>query len=222
MSNQFTCIECGETFSVPQAALDKYPGWTPRKCLGCRDSTRVAAGAETKPRKPAFQSRKIRLNSSCPTLAQVLERFHGGPKTGLFTDGSAQPNPGPGGWGTVYVKNDRVVIQRHGHEPDTTNNRMELIALIEGYKMVPKGIDTLVFTDSELCFNTLTKWAAGWKARGWRRKSGAIKNLELVQELYALYLTRPELKLQWTRGHAGSRWNEYADSLSTAWTRHEL
>ena len=64
---------------------------------------------------------------------EVLERFSGGPKSGVFTDGSAQPNPGPGGWDAVYVIDDEVQDQRYGHEPHNTNNRMELTALIQAY-----------------------------------------------------------------------------------------
>lgn len=156
------------------------------------------------------------------TLAEVRSRFSAGPQSGVFTDGSAQPNPGPGGWGVVWVENGVVKEQRHGHSPDTTNNRMELTALIEAYKLLPSGEAVDLFTDSELCVNTVNKWAAGWEKNGWRRKAGPIKNLELVQELYRLAKARPAVKLQWIKAHNGWLWNEYADSLSTAWTRDTL
>jgi ribonuclease HI len=67
--------------------------------------------------------------------------------------------------------------------------------------------------------NTITKWAAGWKENGWKRKSGPIKNLDLVQKLYELCRSRPELQLRWIKAHSGNRWNEYADSLATAYRR---
>ncbi len=156
------------------------------------------------------------------TLDHVLERYHRGPDSGVFTDGSAQPNPGPGGWGAVYVQNGEVIEQRYGHEPHTTNNRMELVALIEAYKMVPEGTVTTIYSDSDLAVKTINEWATGWKKRGWKRKSGPIKNLELVQELYALAEARPEITLKWIRAHDGSRWNEYADALATAYARDEL
>ncbi len=155
-------------------------------------------------------------------LADVLLRYDSGPDTGVFTDGSAHPNPGDGGWGAVYVVDGRVVDQAHGHEPGTTNNRMELTALIRGLDLVPEGTPATVYTDSRLCVDTITKWAASWEARGWKRKTGPIQNLDLVQALYAKSTARPELRLEWIAAHAGARWNEYADSLSTAYRRDEL
>lgn len=156
------------------------------------------------------------------TTQEVLERFSSGPDTGVFTDGGAQPNPGPGGWGVVYVRSGEVVEQRHGHDPDTTNNRMELTALIEAYKLLPETEEVTIYSDSDLCVKTINEWAAGWEKRGWKRKTGPIKNLELVQELYALAQAHPHVTLQWTKAHNGDRWNEYADSLATAWTRQEV
>jgi ribonuclease HI len=134
--------------------------------------------------------------------------------TGLFTDGSATPNPGPGGWGVVYVVDDEIIDELHGAEPWTTNNRMELLALIHAYRIASKTVPLDVWTDSQLCVNTVNLWARSWAARGWRRKDGEIKNLELVQELYALSLERPNLTLRWIKAHNGTRWNEYADRLA--------
>lgn len=156
------------------------------------------------------------------TLAQVLARFSAGPQTGVFTDGSARPNPGPGGWGVVYVQDGKIIHQDHGHEPDTTNNRMELTALIRGYEFLPNDAELEVFTDSELCVNTINTWAAGWEKNGWRRKSGPIANIELVKHLYQLQREHPRVKLKWIKAHNGWLWNEYADSLSTAWSRAQL
>ena len=218
MGNAFTCQTCGQQFTVPEAALKKYPGWTPRVCLKCKD----AAGGSKKPRKKRTSSKKSRTASANLTLAQVLERYEGGPADGLFTDGSSQPNPGPGGWGAVYVRDGEVVDQAYGHDPDTTNNRMELTALIEGAKLIPEGTQVTVYSDSNLCCQTLNQWAKGWEARGWKRKGGEIKNLELVQQAYAIYQARPELRVTWIQAHDGSRWNEYADALASAWARDEL
>jgi ribonuclease HI len=119
----------------------------------------------------------------------------------------------------VYVVAGEIVAEAEGHEPHTTNNRMELTALIAGYGLVPAGVATSVWTDSKLCVDTITKWAPGWARNGWRRKGGEIANLDLVQRLYALAQARPELELRWIKAHAGSRWNEYADSLATAYRR---
>jgi ribonuclease HI len=155
------------------------------------------------------------------SVAEVLERFTEGPATGIFTDGSSRPNPGPGGWGAVFVRDNQLIEQRHGHDPWTTNNKMELTALIAGLEMAPLDMPITVYTDSMLIVNTLTKWAKGWEARGWRRKEGEIANLELVQAAWALLQQRPNVRLEWIRAHDGSRWNEYADALSTAHLRSE-
>jgi ribonuclease HI len=149
----------------------------------------------------------------------VLKKHSAGPKTGVFTDGSCEGNPGPGGWGFVWVENDQILKQGQGEAPDTTNNRMELQALIEAYKTLPNDADVTVYSDSQLCVNTVNQWAAGWERRGWKRKGGPIKNLELVQELYALAGDHPHTKLTWIRAHDGSRWNEYADALASAHMR---
>ena len=153
------------------------------------------------------------------TVAEVLAKYSDGPSSGVFTDGSADPNPGPGGWGVVYVVDGEIVDEACGREPGTTNNRMELTALIEGYRLVPAGRAAVVWTDSQLCVNTVTKWAAGWERRGWRRKSGPIANLEQVKELYALSKSHPGVQLSWIKAHDGSRWNEYADALASAYQR---
>lgn len=153
---------------------------------------------------------------------EVLARFRNGPQTGVFTDGGAQPNPGPGGWGFVFVRDSKILQQGYGHAPDTTNNRMELTALIEAFKALPEDEEVTIYSDSDLCVKTINEWASAWEKRGWRRKTGPIKNLELVQELYALAQAHPKVRLQWIRAHNGDLWNEYADSLATAWMREAL
>ena len=149
------------------------------------------------------------------TPEEVLRRHTSGPKTGVFTDGSCDGNPGPGGWGFVWVEDDEVVVERHGDDPETTNNRMELRALIEAYRVLPRDAKITIHSDSQLCVKTINEWAAGWEKRGWKRKTGPIANLELVQELYRLAKEHPGVKLQWIRAHDGSKWNEYADALAT-------
>jgi ribonuclease HI len=137
----------------------------------------------------------------------------------VFTDGSADPNPGPGGWGAVYVRDDRIIDQASGHEPETTNNRMELRALIAGYDLVPEGETTTIYSDSRYCVQMINLWADGWARNNWRRKAGPVKNLDLVKELYRRAKARPELTLRWIKAHDGSRWNEYADALSVDYRR---
>jgi ribonuclease HI len=238
-----TCRACGVDFAVAAKVQQDYPGWTPTRCPDCYRSNGSHASSASGAGAGAAPSGNRRTSTSRPsarrasgrtasthgggiedhlTLAQVLERHHGGPMDGVFTDGSSIPNPGPGGWGAVYVCDGEVVEQAHGTDPDTTNNRMELLAIIRGIALVPLGTAATVHTDSKLAVDTLTTWAAGWERRGWTRKSGAIKNLELVQEAYALVQERPEISLAWVKAHAGNRWNEYADALATAWARDEL
>ena len=134
----------------------------------------------------------------------------------VYTDGSAVPNPGDGGWAAVWTRHGGVVEERSGRESGTTNNRMELRALIEALGMLPADATAEIVTDSELAVRTMTEWAPRWRRRGWRRKRGSIANLELVQELLSLYEAHPGCRLRWTRGHAGDRWNEYADRLANA------
>jgi len=150
---------------------------------------------------------------------EVLARYTSGPKEGVFTDGACVGNPGPGGWAYVWVESDRVRSEKHGSDPATTNNRMELRALIEAYRALPEDARITVHSDSELCVKTINEWAAGWEARGWRRKAGPIANLELVQTLWALAGRHPHVSLVWIRAHDGSRWNEYVDALANSFLR---
>ena len=114
------------------------------------------------------------------------------------------------------------VKELRGAEPVTTNNRMELTALIEGFKLLPEDAEVTLHTDSRLCVDTIETWAPGWERKGWRKKGGAIKNFELVKELLARRRAHSRCTLQWIPAHTGQRWNEYADSLATAWMRTEL
>lgn len=123
----------------------------------------------------------------------------------LWTDGSASPNPGPGGY--AVLENGQPVAL--GREAESTNIRMEGLAMIAAIKYAgEEGCE--IHSDSEFWINVLTKWAPGWCADGWKKKRGAIKNLDIVQELYELYKTYP-VKLVWVRGHVGTELNELAD-----------
>jgi ribonuclease HI len=163
-----------------------------------------------------------RADAELLTCDEVLARYAGGPTDGVFCDGSCEGNPGPGGWGMVRVENNQVVDQKFGTDPDTTNNRMELTALISAYRELPEDAVVTVYSDSQLCVNTVNEWAAGWERRGWRRAKGPIANLELVKELYRLAQRHPGATLTWIKAHAGSRWNEYADALASSYMRDTL
>ena len=153
------------------------------------------------------------------TTEQVLARFSAGPASGVFTDGSCYGNPGPGGWGVVRVRDGAVLAQRHGAHPSTTNNRMEFEAMIAGLEMIDPSEAEDVYSDSNLVVQTLNEWAAGWEQRGWKRRAGPVKNLDLVQRAWTLVQERPHVRIQWIRAHNGARWNEYADALATAYMR---
>ncbi len=215
----FICGTCSREFALPAAVLAKYPNWTPKQCMDCRDKPSLAGPA--KAAKPKSKGSSVTRTQDIST-AEVLARFDGGPVHGIFTDGSSRPNPGPGGWGAVFVRDNAVIEQRHGADPWTTNNRMELTALIAGLEMAPPAESVIVFSDSQLVVNTLTKWARGWEARGWKRKEGEIANLDLVKRAWELVQQRPNARIEWIRAHDGSRWNEYADALSTAHLRSEV
>lgn len=219
MVEAYVCAECQKEFTISASVRAKYPNWTPRQCMDCRSNGngRSRAGAKGgSPRTRSVTSTKVL------TTAEVLERFEGGPTTGIFTDGSCQPNPGPGGWGAVYVVDNQVIDQRHGAEMYTTNNRMELTAMIAGLELAPADSPITIYSDSNLVVQTLNQWAKGWEARGWRRKEGEVMNVDLVKRAWELVQQKPLAKIQWIRAHDGSRWNEYADALSTAHLRTEV
>jgi ribonuclease HI len=211
--NRFTCGRCGRAFSITPETLARFPGFHPELCYKCKvASSPRAKAAPSRALEPTAGVGRTRVSALTPD--EVLERFHEGPESGVFTDGSAEPNPGPGGYAAVYVGDGRILDQASGREAMSTNNRMELMALIAGYRLVPSGRPAVAYSDSQLCVNTINLWAPQWAKRGWKRKTGAIKNLELVKELYALATARPDIELRWIKAHAGYRWNEYADALA--------
>ena len=219
----FVCERCGDRFELNVSG--HVPGWAPKLCPRCyreggASRGRTVRASATGPRR--VERRRDGSTVELLTVDEVVARYTDGPADGVFTDGSAQPNPGPGGWGAVYVVDGEIVAQDHGHEPWTTNNRMELTALLRGADLVPEGRPTTLYTDSKLCFDTITKWAPGWAAQGWKRKRGEVSNLDLVQALYAVMQRRSELQLAWVPAHSGLKWNEYADALSTAYLRERL
>ena len=137
------------------------------------------------------------------------------PSSGVFTDGACLGNPGPGGWAYAWVVDDEIVAEGAGSETRTTNNRMELRALVEAFRRLPADARVSVYSDSKLCVDTLNQWAPRWRERGWRRKGGPIANLDLVRELYDLAAARPGASLRWIKAHAGARWNEYVDDQAS-------
>lgn len=124
----------------------------------------------------------------------------------FYTDGSASPNPGPGGYAVIDQNGQLLAL---GKEKQTTNIRMEAQALIAAMTLA-QGQPCQIFTDSEFWINVLTKWAPKWQAAAWTKKTGPIKNLDLVQQAWKLFQSS-SVKLIWVRGHADNPLNTLAD-----------
>ncbi len=131
----------------------------------------------------------------------------------IYTDGACSGNPGPGGWGAFlrYRGHEKDIV---GGEPDTTNNRMELMAVIEALKSLKRPCKVSVTTDSEYVKKGITEWITKWKEKDFRVKGGGYrKNHELWRELDSL-ADKHQISWHWVRGHAGDPGNERADALA--------
>jgi len=131
----------------------------------------------------------------------------------LITDGSCLGNPGPGGWASIlrYGPHKREIF---GYDPHTTNNRMELMAAIEGLRAIKEPCEVEVVTDSEYLKNGITQWIHGWKRKNWVTSTKApVKNAELWRELDAL-VSQHKVTWAWTKGHASHADNNRCDELA--------
>lgn len=131
----------------------------------------------------------------------------------LYTDGSCKGNPGPGGWGVLmrYGSHEKELF---GGEAQTTNNRMELSAVIEGLAALTRPCRVVICTDSQYVKNGMEKWIHGWKRNGWKTAAKQpVKNAELWQRLDEL-AAQHQIEWQWVRGHTGHPENERADELA--------
>ena len=134
-------------------------------------------------------------------------------KVEVFTDGACSGNPGPGGWGVILRYNQHEKELSGGH-PETTNNRMELTAVIEGLKALKQACQLTLTTDSEYVKKGMTEWIKTWKAKGWKNaKNKPIANLDLWQELDAL-AQKHTIRWKWVKGHANHPENERCDELA--------
>ena len=133
----------------------------------------------------------------------------------MYTDGACKGNPGPGGWG-VLLRHGTTEKELFGGEPLTTNNRMELTAVIEGLQALKRPCEVDLYLDSQYVRQGITEWIAGWKAKGWRTAAKQpVKNVDLWQKLDALVSGGPHrIHWHWVRGHAGHEGNERADALA--------
>jgi ribonuclease HI len=131
----------------------------------------------------------------------------------IYADGACRGNPGPGGWG-VLLKAKGVEKELFGGEPHTTNNRMELTAVIRAIEALKRRCRIRVYTDSQYVQKGISEWISAWKRRGWRTADKKpVKNVDLWQQLDALVGTH-EIEWHWVRGHAGHDGNERADALA--------
>jgi ribonuclease HI len=131
----------------------------------------------------------------------------------IYTDGACKGNPGPGGWG-VLLQSGEVRKELFGGELNTTNNRMEIMAVIEALSALKRPCHVTLYLDSEYVRKGITEWIAGWKARGWRTAAKApVKNVDLWQRLDDLTQAH-QIDWRWVRGHAGDEGNERADALA--------
>ena len=145
----------------------------------------------------------------------------------VWTDGACSGNPGPGGWAAIVVPPDGGErLELSGGAPHTTNNRMEYTAALEGLRWLPEGSRACVVTDSRLMLDSMTKWIAGWKRRGWKTAGGApVKNQDLVRALEAEIARHAAVRWHWVRGHetgaahAHKALNDRADRLAVAASR---
>jgi ribonuclease HI len=134
-------------------------------------------------------------------------------KVEIFTDGACKGNPGPGGWGAWLVMGPNEK-EMYGGELNTTNNRMELKAVIEALSALKRPCEVTVHTDSQYVQKGISEWIHGWKARGWKTAAREpVKNVDLWQALDAAQ-AQHKIHWRWVKGHAGHEGNERADALA--------
>jgi len=139
----------------------------------------------------------------------------------IYTDGACKGNPGPGGWG-AWLKSGTFEKEIFGGELDTTNNRMELMAVIEALAALKRPCRVVLFLDSQYVRQGITSWIRGWKAKGWRTSTGQpVKNVELWKRLDQLVADGGhQIEWRWVRGHSGDPGNERADALANRGVLH--
>ncbi|CAM8657402.1 RnhA Ribonuclease HI [Comamonadaceae bacterium] len=137
-------------------------------------------------------------------------------KVVIYTDGACKGNPGPGGWGVLLRSADGAEKELSGGELGTTNNRMEMMAVIEALTALKRPCDVTLHIDSQYVLKGITEWLQGWKAKGWKTASKQpVKNVDLWQRLDTLVSTAGhKIDWRWVKGHAGDPGNERADGLA--------
>lgn len=132
----------------------------------------------------------------------------------IYTDGACSGNPGPGGWGSVLLYNGHR-REMSGGDAETTNNRMEMMAVIQALESLKRACSVMIYTDSVYVMKGITEWIEQWKKRGWKTAAKKpVKNVELWQRLEQA-ISPHEVKWTWVKGHSGVPENERADELAT-------
>ena len=133
----------------------------------------------------------------------------------IWTDGACSGNPGPGGWG-VLIKDNNTVEELSGSESITTNNRMEMIAVINALKNINSNKKIVIFTDSKYVKDGISSWINNWKINNWKNSQKKdVKNKDLWQELDIL-TKKYDIQWKWVKGHSGNIENDIADKLATS------
>ncbi|MGH2581314.1 MAG: ribonuclease HI [Anaerolineales bacterium] len=135
------------------------------------------------------------------------------PEVHIYSDGSCVGNPGPGGWATLIRSGSGEERVLTGSEKETTNNRMELTAALKALETLTQRSSVHIHTDSQYLRRGITEWLPAWRARGWRRKGGALANVDLWQELEK-QIQNHQISWHWVKGHAGHIENERVDKLA--------
>lgn len=134
----------------------------------------------------------------------------------IYTDGACQGNPGPGGWGAMIYYPSGKVKRLSGGEKDTTNNRMEMQAVIEALAAVNDSEGVVLYSDSKYLLKGVTEWMSGWKKKSWKTASGSpVKNKDLWQKIDG-YQQSLDIQWRWVKGHSGDPKNEAVDALAKA------
>jgi ribonuclease HI len=133
-------------------------------------------------------------------------------KITVYTDGSCEPNPGPGGWAAIILDGKEQTILK-GYEKDSTNNRMELTAALEALRHIDRSKPVILYTDSQYLKNGVEKWLKDWKARNWKRRGGPLLNVDLWKQISEVIELR-KITWRWVKGHNGNPYNERVDRLA--------
>lgn len=136
----------------------------------------------------------------------------------VYTDGACKGNPGPGGWGVLLRSRDGTEKELFGGELETTNNRMEMMAVIQALSALKRPCQVQLHLDSQYVLKGITEWVKGWKAKGWKTAAKQdVKNVDLWKQLDALVAqSGHRIDWRWVKGHAGDPGNERADALANA------